>query len=454
MTALDAQAQYLDAERQKWIDAACATVDDELLRNLVVGMVDIPSPTGEEAPLARWLADRMTELGLDAAFQPIDDLQANARARLAGDGSGASLLLYAPIDTLTVGTDEEDVPGIGPRLRADMRPQAVLSGPFVSGLGASNPKGHGACVIAAAAAVRMAGVPLRGDLLVGLGAGGMPTNRREVEHLRRHNTGQGAGCSFLLEQGTWPDYALIAKPGWAVAWEEVGLCWLEVTVRGTFSYVGSRHRMAYVNPIVEAGIVAGELERWFADYTERHTEGLVAPQGNIGAIRAGWSRMASVSPAAATMLIDLRIAPGTTPAQARREFAGFIAGFLRTHPGIEVDWKMVLSIPGTATPQDSWINRAAVEAWEHETGSPHLPIAANSGATDANILRSRGVPTARIGMDRIGPDAPVPLDFPAGMNVVDLREMRRLTRHLIRVAINTCTRPVPLDAALAPRHGT
>src|SRR5262249_38270324 len=134
----------------------------------------------------------------------------------------------------------------------------------------------------------------------------------------------------------------------------------EVTVRGTFNYVGSRHRMTYVNPIVEAGIVVAELEQWFADYTERHTEGLVAPQGNIGAIRAGWPRMASVSSAAATMVIDLRIAPRTTPAQARREFAGFVAELVRTHPGIELDWEMVLSIPGTATPQDSWINRAAV----------------------------------------------------------------------------------------------
>jgi hypothetical protein len=44
-------------------------------------------------------------------------------------------------------------------------------------------------------------------------------------------------------------------------------------------------------------------------------------------------------------------------------------------------------------------------------------------------------------MDRIGPDAPLALDFPSGMNVVDLREMHRLTRHLVRVAVNTCSRP-------------
>jgi hypothetical protein len=73
-------------------------------------------------------------------------------------------------------------------------------------------------------------------------------------------------------------------------------------------------------------------------------------------------------------------------------------------------------------------------------GTRHQPITHNSGATDANILRGRGMPTARVGMDRIGSDAPLPLDFPSGMDVVDVREMTRLTRHLVRVVINTCTR--------------
>ena len=53
-----------------------------------------------------------------------------------------------------------------------------VHGDHVVGLGASNPKGHAAAVMAAAEAIAAAGIPLRGDLLVGLGAGGMPTNGR------------------------------------------------------------------------------------------------------------------------------------------------------------------------------------------------------------------------------------------------------------------------------------
>ena len=37
-------------------------------------------------------------------------------------------------------------------------------------------------------------------------------------------------------------------------------------------------------------------------------------------------------------------------------------------------------------------------------------------------------------------DLPEEVDFQRGMNTVDVREMARLTRHLVRTAINVCTR--------------
>ncbi|RKN12808.1 M20 family metallopeptidase [Streptomyces radicis] len=433
MTAAERSARSSEA-----VDRAIAQVSPRQLREIVVGLVNVPSPTGEERPLAEWAAARLVDAGVDARVQPLDARQANAVAKLPGAGEGPSLLLYAPIDTLTTGDPAEDEPWAAPRLRADMRPEAVVDGDFVLGLGASNPKGHAACVMAAGEAIRAAGITLAGDLWIGLGAGGMPTHRRTPSELGRENTGQGVGCSFLVEQGVYPDHALIAKPGWTVAWEEVGLCWFEVTVHGTFGYVGSRHRMPYVNPVVEAGRVINDLESWFVAYSRRHTGGLVAPQGNIGAIEGGWMRMPAVSSSAVRFMVDLRVGPDTPPNLARREFAAAMREISARHQGLDISWEMVLAIPGTATPTDDAVVQAAIRAWEAEEGRPHEVIRENSGATDANILRGRGIPTARIGMTRIGPDAPVPLDFPSGMNVVDIREMTRLTRHLIRTALDVC----------------
>jgi acetylornithine deacetylase/succinyl-diaminopimelate desuccinylase-like protein len=428
----------LDPGQREALQRAWALINADRLRELVVGIVDIPSPTGEEASLARWLTQVLSGCGLDGTLQELDDRQANAIGRLRGTGSGEDLLLYAPIDTLTVGDEVEDVPWVGDELRADMRPSAQVHGKHVLGLGASNPKGHAAAVIAAAEAIARADIPLRGDLIVGLGAGGMPTNGRLVRDLTRRNTGQGAGCSFMLEQGVWADHALIVKPGWAVAWEEVGLCWFDVTVRGTFTYVGSRHRMPYRNAIAHAAEVIIGLERWFDGYAERHTGGLVAPQGVVSAIEAGWPRLAAVTPAQCRFRVDLRTSPRTSPAEVRREFMKALDEIVVNRRGLDVECEMVLSIPATHTPEDAPVVVAAKHAWEQLTGRPHEPIVATSGATDANILRSRGLPTARVGMDRIGPDAPLPLDFPAGMNVVDLREAARLTRHLVHTAIALC----------------
>ncbi|TDC46535.1 deacylase [Actinomadura sp. KC345] len=427
----------LDDPRRRWVSEAWRHVTAERLRELIVGLVDVPSPTGDEGPLAAHIAATLDKAGCAARVQPLDDRQANAWARLDGDGTGPDLMLYAPIDTLTAGEASEDVPWIGPGLRPDMLPRAVVDGDLVMGLGASNPKGHAACVMMAAEAIGSAGIPLTGDLIAAFGAGGMPANARPAGP--RLNTGQGVGCSFLLEQGVWADYAVIAKPGWTVSWDEVGLVWFEVTVHGTHTYVGSRHRLPYENAVARAGLVAQRLEEWFAEYAERHTEGTVAPQGVVSSIRGGWPRMAAVTPAACTMRVDLRIGPRTPPMQAKREFMAAVDAIRAENPGLAVDAEMILAIPGSASDPGGPVCRSAIAAWEAVEGREHEVIRGNSGATDANILRNRGVPTVRVGMPKIA-QASEEIDFSLGMNAVDVREMERLTRLLIRTAVDTVTR--------------
>ena len=428
----------LTSQQQNWVDQAWQAVDIDSLRQLVVDMVSIASPTGGEGPLAKYLTGRLQGAGLLATQQQIDEHQANAVGVLKGAG-GSDLLLYAPIDTLTVGEVSEDVPWIGPDLRADMRSEPVVTGDWVMGLGASNPKGHGACIIAAAEAIASAQVPLRGDLIVGLGAGGMPTNYLNCRGDGRRNVGQGVGCSFMIEQGIFPDFAIIAKPGWSVAWEEVGLCWFRILVKGDFNYVGSRHRLSYRNPIVAAASLVGALENWFAEYSASNTSGLVAPQGNIGYIHGGWERTASLSPAACILMVDLRISPRTSPTEAKRQFGVAMAQIQRDSPDLEIAWDMVLSIPGTRTPPDNWIIQACARAWEAVEGKPHQVQYATSGATDANILRNRGIPTARVGMPKAIDDQGFEVDFAMGMNATDLRHMSKLTRLLIHAVVATCT---------------
>ena len=435
----DGLAGLPDRQREA-VARAWAHVDRDRLRELAVLVTSLPSPTGEERPLAEELAVRLGAAGLDGRVQPLDDRQANAWGRLDGDGGGPSLMLYAPVDTFTVGTEDEDLPWIGPELRPDMRPGAVVEGPYVTGLGASNPKGHAACVLAAAEAVAAAGIPLRGDLVAAFGAGGMPTNARPGRD--RANTGQGVGASFLLEQGVWTDAAVIAKPGWAASAAEVGLVWFDVWVGGTHTYVGSRHRLPYVNAVAQAATVVTGLEAWFERYAAASTDAVVSPQGVVSSIEGGWPRLAAATPGRVRIRCDVRLAPGRSPASLAREFRAAVAAIADRTPGLDVAVETVLAIPGSATPADAWVVRSTVAAWEAAEGRPHEGPAGTSGATDANILRNRGIPTVRIGMPKVGAGEPAPfeVDFARGMNTVDVRDMERLTRLLVRVAVDTCTR--------------
>ncbi len=266
----------------------------------------------------------------------------------------------------------------------------------------------------------------------------MPTNSPRLDGDVRRHTGQGVGCSFLLEQGLWADHAVIAKPGWTVSHEEVGLAWFEVTVHGTHTYVGSRHRLPYRNPIALAGEMVAGLEAWFEEYAVRHTSGTIAPQGVVSAIEGGWMRMAAVTrrPAGSAAICGCRRTCRLSAGETR------VRGGRRRHRaegGADVTWEMVLAIPGTRTDPSDRVVASTVAAFEEAEGGPHEPVLGNSGATDANILRSRGIPTVRIGMPKartgeLGIDPAS--DFQMGMNTVDLREMERLTRLLIRVAID------------------
>ena len=431
-----------EADPEGWIAKADEQISQARLIELCSAMVEIASPPGDELELATDLADRLDDAGFGGVVQPVvgehgQGGMANAHGVMPGtDSSASSLLLYAPIDTVSVGTEADDLPWIGPELRSDMKPGAEVRDGLVIGLGAHNPKGHGACVFAAAEAIAAAGVPLAGDLLIGFGGGGMPTNARHDGVADAH----GAGCAALVDLLA-PDQAVISKTGWAVSWEEVGLTWFEVEVAGSHTYVGSRHLLPYSNAIAKAGQIIGGLETWFEAWAAEHADGLVAPQGVVAAIEGGWPHMPAFTTASCRFWVDLRLSPRTTPGKAAAAFGAEVER-LAAECDAEVSWRQTVAIPGTTTDPDAAVIGSSIRAWESLTGRTHESIPGLSGATDANILRAKGVPTARVGLPKVNrPDLGTEFanpDFQLGMNAVDVNDMEQLTKLLIRIAIDTC----------------
>ena len=418
---------------QAQFELAKSLISKDSLVNILSKIVDVPSPTGEEGPLAKKVVELLNEFKLEGQEQVIDDLQSNAIGEIQGiePNNYPSLMLYAPLDTVTSNNPTEDLPWIGPEMRPEMWAKSRTDGTYVYGLGAHNPKGHAACIIEAARVLRATNIPLFGNLKLGFGAGGMPTNARPNQ---RPDSGHGVGCDYMMRQGAKPDSAVIAKSGWSISWEEVGLIWFEVRVKGIHNYSGARHLMPYSNPILDAGKLIEKIDQWLLEWPDKHRSGLVAPQGVVSFIASGWERMPSFTPAVCRFRIDLRISPRTSPDEAEAAFATALKTFSAAL-GIETEYERLVAIPGATTPEDAPIIQQSIQSWETVTGKKHQFSKGMSGATDANILRGHGVPTARVGLQK----AKIPnIDFQLGMNAVAIKDLYELTVLLVHIAISFC----------------
>jgi acetylornithine deacetylase/succinyl-diaminopimelate desuccinylase-like protein len=439
-TEVAVKAAPLSSEQQKWLDRALECVDDDALLGLVQDMINVPSPTGDEKALAQFLVAFMRDRDLVAVYQEIDEHRGNSLARVPGRGDGPDLLFYGHLDTSFTGRDEDDYPVVGDEPRPDLRPHARIDGDLVCGLGVSNPKGGDACAIMALDAVRRAGIPLRGTVTLGLVAGGI--HKRPIRGVHRSYAGReylgfGIGCEFMLKHGVRSDFCISTKPGYSVVWEEPGECWFTIRVKGSLCYTGLRHVYPYRSPIVDATSVIQGLEAWFPEYTRMSTRGLIAPQGAIGAIEAGWPFKPEFVPGICILYVDVRTNARTDPLDVKRQFDAALAEIQSAHPGLALTSDMVMSAPGSRTDPDNWIIQSCLRAWETVEKRAHVFARETSGTTDGNVLRTWGIPTARLGLPGL---VDARQGWPPMFDACRIEDLGRLTRCYVHALIDTCTR--------------
>ncbi|MEX2547963.1 MAG: M20/M25/M40 family metallo-hydrolase [Chloroflexota bacterium] len=423
----------LGAEHEALIERCRATFSPASVGDLCYEMSAIASPTGEELALAEFLAKRLAAAGAEVRVSRFGEAGASLVARIGTAAEGPRLWLYAPLDTAFSGTPDEDRPWLGDAPRADFALPPRREGGKVIGLGAENPKGFAAAAVAAFEALAPSGLDLRGEIVLTLCGGSMPVSSRP-----RLGTGigHGTGVSQLLAEEPRPDFAIVLKPGYAVSHEEVGYAWFRITVRGAVNYTGIRHKGPYRNPVLAAARVIDHIEKWLPEFTVTNSSGLVAPQGSINAIRAGSPDRVAFVPSTAELDIDLRVAPDSSPDDVQAQLEKALDRLRETDQELDYELVRTVALPGTRTDPESWIVRALLRAWEELEAKPHEPIGRGSGASDAAILRSSGIPTARIGL----PPPATPNPFPGfSMGVADEVSMARLATLLVHPLVATAS---------------
>ncbi len=432
----------MDAERQAWVQAAWNQLDVEHIRQLNLDIVNVHSPMGFERKLAEWLAAYMKRSGISSHVQVIDDLSGNAIGRYGKRYDGATLMLYAPMDTHIAQKPEIDIPWVGDDFRADMMtPGYVTDAGDVVGLGASNPKSGIAAQIAALEAVVKAGIPLRGEVVAAYCGGGMPAHSEPG--YPRQGVGFGSGVFHMVRQGVTADFGVICKPLNVVMWEEPGLAWFKVTTCGPMMYAGLPKEMpGYNNTIADLAKIAIAIEKWLPTYARLNTSGLVKPEGALGALRANLPSRVAIPPGAAELYIDLRISPRMTPMDAWRQLEEIVQKVVKANPHIDANVEMVAAYPGASTDPNHWIIKSTTRAWEAVEGQRHPMPPLFSGQTDASMLRNLGIPLARVGYE-LYDDGPFNWTRGiGGMGVSHIPHIERLARKLVHVIVDSCTRPL------------
>jgi acetylornithine deacetylase len=236
--------------------------DDEVVR-LAGELIKIPSFTTEETPCAEWLARYLGEQGLAVTLQEIEPGRKQTIARLRGSGGGRSIMLNGHID----------VDPLASGWTRDPFSPWIADGKLY-GHGVYNMKGGVAACVMATLALRRAGLPLRGDVVLACVAAELNS---------------GIGTIYALEHGQRTDMAVVAEPYGArtILTKHTGTMDVVIHTLGRATHISKKEQGVDAIAMMARAITALNAMR----FTHRHDPDLPGlPRLLVGSVIGGRGR--------------------------------------------------------------------------------------------------------------------------------------------------------------------
>jgi acetylornithine deacetylase/succinyl-diaminopimelate desuccinylase-like protein len=407
-------------------------VTTDRLRETLMEMVDIPSATGNEIGMARYLVERMQRAGLETELQPVDENRPNAVGHLRGSGTGTNLLFTGHMDTSYSG-DEDYLDGPG------FKPKAVHNDGWIWGLGANNMKSGLAAALVAIEAIAKAGIKLAGDVSFGAAVGEI--EKAPVEEFQGvEYSGYGTGSKHLVTHGITADYALLVEPtGLRISIANMGCIWLRITVHGTVAHSALANRPGTVNAIALMHALQADIAEWARAYGERHAFMGEHANVTIAAIRGGAPWRLSRNPHECSLYLDIRTVPGQTVEEIKRELRGVLRAFADRNGTPEPSLYLYVTDPPTRIDESLPVVVALGKAQSAEMGERPPSIIRRPGA-DAVHFTAYGVPCVVFGPGgRLHPDARGAMHALGEHVLID--DVVAASRIYLRVALDLCGGP-------------
>ena len=372
-------------------DAIVSAVSEERLLATAVELVSIPSPTGYEGAVGEHVQELFSSLGLQVAWQEVEEGRPNVVGTLPGAGEGPSLMLNGHLDTSYSGREPwlEGIPGF--------QPEGFVRDGRVYGLGISNMKGALACYVEAVRALQDAGVRLEGDLIVAAVCGEIEKTQWGREFSGRDYRGYAAGSRHLVTHGGAADMCILGEPTeQKIVLAHFGALWLRLSTTGPFVHTAFSEGRLRENSIVRMRDVLDAVLEWLPQWEEEMSYGEVRGVANVGAISGGFPWRASRTPHRTDLFLDLRVPPSVPMAEARRKALGFARSL-----GLEAE--VYVTAPGAEIDESHPLVAALDECHEQVFGArPERDVV--RWFSDASALTRYGIQTVNYGTSSGLPD--------------------------------------------------
>jgi len=369
------------------VEKALDKIDRDKLIKLTIDLVNIASPTGEEADMAHAYREIMASVGMRATLQSIGDGRYNAVGIREGAGGGKSLMFNGHLDTSFGG--ELGDRGIGFRTEGKL-----VDGDWIYGMGSFNMKNALAAYAVAVDAIRAAGIRLGGDVVIAGVAGEIekaPIGRFEG----RTYQGYGVGTKFAISHGAVADACILGEPtNLKLVWQHCGTTWVKIEVPGVLAHTAWSD--ASRNAITRASRIVDALNAWIPQYQKRHARDDFYPRVNIAAIEGGWPWRGARSPDSCSIYVDVRTPPNELPIGVLREIRGIVGELKSKDSGLEATVDLYGSNPGTSIPESHGLIQEIDAAHKAEFGkAPERAL--ENWYSDAAHMNRYGIPSVNYG---------------------------------------------------------
>jgi acetylornithine deacetylase len=363
--------------------------EDEIV-SMACDVVNIPSPTGEELEMGRYMRRALEAAGLTVTWQEVEEGRPNVVGLWEGAGNGKSLMFNGHMDTSNSGR-EAFLTGLG------YKPKAVIRDGMIYGLGIYNMKGALVCYTETVKALMRAGVKLDGDVTIAAVAGEIEKTQWSDEFVGKEYRGYGVGTHHLVNHGVLPDMCILGEPtDMQLVLGHYGTVWVRISTHGHYVHTAFTRGKQDHSSIFRLKEILPAIYEWIAVWEKKAVYDSQPGVVNVGCIRGGHPWRVSRTPDRADVFLDVRVPPTMPLTEVRIAIKQLVLDLRKKHSDYGIESETFVSVPGAEIPKEHPLVKT-IEACHQRvlgTAAKHATVLWDS---DASVMTRYGIETLNYG---------------------------------------------------------